>query len=394
MGGLTTLTGPLVALLSLFVYYRSNVFTTFYTNAPARLANIRAYDTFEVKFAEDVRNCEDVLLNEEAGWALFSCDPSRDGWNTVMANFVDSNASPKTGLYIYNYAEHPDTPPRQLKLSGSPDDAATLHPLGIEYHGESQTIFVANPSTLTSRIDVYHLELTDGVPPTEATFVRSIHDPVNIAAPNSIHALSATELLVTNNHFFQARQNPILAKIETYAAIPGGSVVHVQLHQNGSHSATPLVNMAFPNGIAQLNDSVIAVASSTLSAVRLYQLIRGSEGSATELTYLSQILVPFLPDNLSVTSNGKLLIAGHPHAPSLEILARKNGVCVGSAEVEEEVCKDARLSWIAEWSEKDGLRDLYVGKGYGTTTTAVRDERRGVGIAGGLYQEGILVWKE
>jgi hypothetical protein len=74
----------LTALLSLFIYYRSNVLTTFWTNAPARIGNIRGFDTFEEKFSNDLRNCEDVFLNEDAEWALLSCDPSRDGWNTVM----------------------------------------------------------------------------------------------------------------------------------------------------------------------------------------------------------------------------------------------------------------------------------------------------------------------
>jgi hypothetical protein len=171
----------------------------------------------------------------------------------------------------------------------------------------------------------------------------------------------------------------------------------VQLFPDGSQKVTLLARIPFANGIAQLNDSVLAVSSSSTGAVRLYSIIQSEAGRAPELAYLSQILVPFLPDNLSLTSSGKLLIAGHPHAPSLEILAKNNGQCVGGSGKDgalAELCQKSRLSWVMEWSAEDGVKDLYAGRGFGSSTTAVRDEKRGVGIATGLYQKGLLVWRE
>lgn len=43
----------------------------------------------QVNFKDDVRNCEDILLDEEEAFMLLSCDPGRDEWNTVMVS-VDS----------------------------------------------------------------------------------------------------------------------------------------------------------------------------------------------------------------------------------------------------------------------------------------------------------------
>lgn len=38
----------------------------------------------QIKFRDQIRNCEDVVLDEGAGVAILSCDPGRDRWNTVM----------------------------------------------------------------------------------------------------------------------------------------------------------------------------------------------------------------------------------------------------------------------------------------------------------------------
>lgn len=39
---------------------------------------------YQVSFSDDIRNCEDVFLNDAEAWMLLSCDPGRDQWNTVM----------------------------------------------------------------------------------------------------------------------------------------------------------------------------------------------------------------------------------------------------------------------------------------------------------------------
>jgi hypothetical protein len=54
-------------------------------NAPGKLQTRSVFKDYEIKFAEQLRNCEDVILLEDVeGVALLSCDESRDQWNTVM----------------------------------------------------------------------------------------------------------------------------------------------------------------------------------------------------------------------------------------------------------------------------------------------------------------------
>lgn len=81
---LTLVLQQLAVLLSAFVYYRSNLLLTLYHNAPGRLESINRIGSFDIHFQDIIRNCEDIDLDETDGFALISCDPGRDEWNTVM----------------------------------------------------------------------------------------------------------------------------------------------------------------------------------------------------------------------------------------------------------------------------------------------------------------------
>lgn len=60
-----------------------------------------------------------------------------------------------------------------------------------------------------------------------------------------------------------------------------------------------------------------------------------------------------------------------------------------------EACKCTAPSWVAEWSEQEGLKGLYKNDGeeFCSSSTAVRDNSRGVGIVSGLYESGILIFE-
>jgi arylesterase/paraoxonase len=49
---------------------------------------------------------------------------------------------------------------------------------------------------------------------------------------------------------------------------------------------------------------------------------------------------------------------------------------------------------VAEWTESEGLKVLLMSEKFATGCTAVRDVEKGVGIISGLYDNGLLVWKE
>jgi arylesterase / paraoxonase len=56
----------------------------FYANAPNRLQQINTLPGYEIRWTDTVRNCEDAYMSTDPGFALLSCDPGRDKWNTVM----------------------------------------------------------------------------------------------------------------------------------------------------------------------------------------------------------------------------------------------------------------------------------------------------------------------
>jgi arylesterase / paraoxonase len=57
---------------------------TLWTNRPSAIPEFSAFSSFDVKFENVARNCEDGVLDDELGIAYISCDPGRDRWNTVI----------------------------------------------------------------------------------------------------------------------------------------------------------------------------------------------------------------------------------------------------------------------------------------------------------------------
>ena len=242
-----------------------------------------------------------------------------------------------------------------------------------------------------SQIESYKLSIEN----VSATFQLVFQHPL-LPNPNSIAALSTTEYLITNDHYFRRRDGSLLPLLETYLGIPGGSIVYFaydpDLPDGEKVTVKTLARLPFANGIAMLNASTVAVASSSDASVTLYTIKRLEGEKTPKLSVYRTINVSFHPDNLSVDGDGKLLITGHPHAPSLEKLAKNNGRCHSVQNKTKANCDIRAPSWIVEWSEGDGLQTLYTGIKYGSSTTAMRDVQRRLGLAVGLYAKGVLTW--
>ena len=79
---LALVTGP-------YLYQRVSLIQSVQNNAPGKLQSRSAFSSYEVKFADRIRNCEDVILLDGLdGVALLSCDEARDRWNTVMVSEI------------------------------------------------------------------------------------------------------------------------------------------------------------------------------------------------------------------------------------------------------------------------------------------------------------------
>jgi arylesterase/paraoxonase len=297
-------------------------------------------------------------------------------------------------IYYYDYGKSSfkdEGSVHELPVSGlysSKTQPNTLHPLGMGLHRESRTLFVINLGKGGPAIEVVKLDAKG----TSGVHKETLKHPL-IATPNSVWPLSEDEILFTNDHRWTGRTNPVLSKLENLALIPGGSVVHYNLK---TKEAKKLWNIPFANGVAALNKTHIAVASTTMPAVLIFELDR----AATALTLKLTLRPTFWADNLSVDAAGKLLLAGHPHPFLLQRAAEGSQFYdvdeTGEAGLRPGGERPRSPSWVVEWdgNPEGKLTNLFVGHEFGSSTSAVRDLKRGVGFVSGLYEKGIMMWKE
>lgn len=291
-------------------------------------------------------------------------------------------------IWIYDYST-PDIPDSEaikpLKLEDYPN-ADDFQPLGIEFDAGTSTLYVINHSRNTGNIiEVFHVSVQDAV----AKHMVTLKHPL-LETPNSIHSLGGGKMLITNDHYIGSLKSRILSKIETFSGIPGGSVVYTDIH-NPSHTKK-LTHVPFANGIAMTNSTTVAVASSSKSGVYFYAF----SPDTTTLEFIKSIRVPFAVDNLSVDGAGKLLMAGHPFAPGLMAVSKGRSRCdVQGSEEERKACECTAPSWVAEWTEQEGLKTVYKnsGKEFCSSSTFARDVAKNIGIVTGLYEKGLLVVK-
>lgn len=306
-------------------------------------------------------------------------------------NVLGPVESAKLYLYDYKDASLPDADALSaielVGFAGSDD----FHTLGIAYDQDASTLYASNHAKAGGpRIEAFALDV-DG---RKAVHKGTIQHPL-INGPNAMVPLGPGEFYVTNDHRFPSTTSRVLSKLETYLGAPLGTVVHVKLSPDGRVQARVVARVPMANGIEVLNSTMVAVSATNRASVYLFDA-----ASDRSLTFRSRIHVPFLPDNLSL-SRGKLLIAGHPHSPSLVRFTETRHVCNDAAELARATAEmkaycetGSAPSWVAEWSEEGGLKSLYVDTEYPSSATAVKDAKRGVGIVAGLYAKGLLVWRE
>ncbi|RYC57982.1 hypothetical protein CHU98_g8218 [Xylaria longipes] len=407
MGFKLTLSIVALALLLPFTYERGQVLSTlFWKNAPHRLVKVNTFASHEVKFSDHIRSCEDALIVESEGLAILGCDPGRERWNTVMGIFLPEPVE-SGGLYIFDYKDasaSEDEALKQLKFVGFKFQS-DFHTLGMAYDESTSTLFVASHRHDYPAVEMFKLDLKAYT----ATHLRSIQHPL-IHGPNSIVLINDHEFYVTNNNHFLIRDHSILNKVETNLGLPGGTIVHVDISPvlkdpEASVQANVVTRVAFANGIELLNDTTAVVASSGKAKVYFFSISRPGNGASSpsvpKFTPASELRLPFGPDNLSVSKDGALMIAGHPHIPSLGKFAKTRHICNSPAELAkadaamQETCRTfSAPSWAARWTEDGGLETLYADVEYPSSATAARDSDRKIGIISGLYAKGILVWRE
>ncbi|KAJ6619709.1 hypothetical protein B0H10DRAFT_2163794 [Mycena sp. CBHHK59/15] len=252
----------------------------------------------------DVRDTQDQLIQRRV---LVSCDPNRKEcgpWGCTAA-------------------------PGVAKLPPNHD----FHPLGMEASpsvgGNNSNLFVVNHARSKAFIEQFTISPSS---PSVATHVRTLSSPYFIS-PNSIALTSPNSFYVTNDHFMTRRLPSYLGKIlpvvETIFGLPLGWVSHVSVDADPA-SSTPILEhkfsalyLPFANGVSiSPSGSEVAVASTSLSQVHIYS----RDAVSNALKHIHTIPVPFSPDNLMFDETSAVIVAGHPHFPSLLQVPQTRGV--------------------------------------------------------------------
>ena len=84
-----------VALLAPWLYDRYHAFSPMLANRPSLFQKLNTFKSHEIKYRDQLRNCEDVIIEKSLGIAFLSCDPGRDRWNTVMVRPKTPRKQPK-----------------------------------------------------------------------------------------------------------------------------------------------------------------------------------------------------------------------------------------------------------------------------------------------------------
>ncbi|KAG9314837.1 hypothetical protein JVU11DRAFT_3933 [Chiua virens] len=210
-----------------------------------------------------------------------------------------------------------------------------FHPLGMDVYpstnGSSSTLFIVNHAREETTIEQFVL---DPGHPTEAQYIRTLRAP-QFVSPNALAMTSPTSFYVSNDHAVTRRVpgvGHVLPVVESIGGFPLSWVAHVSLDDGDAGTLTHTVvarGIAFANGVARSPDHTqLAVVSTSLGLVHLYTIDDSVTGA---LTFSHSVPVPFFPDNIMYDDTGALVVAGHPHFPSLvAVAANKSGAMAGS----------------------------------------------------------------
>lgn len=425
----------------------------------------------------EVASCEDAAfwdLHDASGKLterrlVLGCDPNRHNWNTVMGPL--RNPDPRGTLWLYS--EHITTPSNTgSHPTGAKEKAASLldkirgtankktpqqtsqpstetaghrlqklelknypeghdfHPLGLEiwpsYGGNGSYLYTVNHARARTVIEQFLLDPAD---PTTATHIRTITHPWFIS-PNALALTSPDSFYVSNDHLF-TRRLPILGHFvpitETLLGLPFSFVAHVTLNPPSSPPSTPTIAehtieapfIPFSNGVSlSPGGSEVAIASTTLNKVLFYT----RDKTTNRLTYKTAVPVPFCPDNIRYYApeshndeTASLIVAGHPHFPSVaQVAANKTGAVgqswVVSITKQPGVDKDSKAKTYdvqAPFSANEKVPFTALPKGYAVETifqsngtgfstgaTGLKDSLTGNFYITGLYApQGAMVCK-
>jgi hypothetical protein len=344
--------------------------------------------------------CEDVVIwgDGDDRIAIFSCDPTRDVYNPFAAEGDPSKAQP--GRLVALHLAEPRAEPYDIVH----DFAGELRPLGVGVHRSQPLLAVANLNSTRASVEMFRLTIVAGK--LRAQHLRSLAHP-SLSTPNAVVPLSEDSVLVTNSFCYSAHYSKLLNTLETFLAVPGGSVLCLTADADKDEAKCDVVarGIALANGLAISDDgSVLAVAGCLTSNIHIYNvyppLLPDSHDTWMEgrLTFRESIPAGFMVDNLRFvrTDTHHLFLAcGHPSGLDFTKCAKTHGAQLsGTRAASVRVPKVVKGSWWNTMFTRVDERVTTVfednGRVLGSGATACSDGSGGIIVTGLFDKRGPL----
>ena len=241
------------------------------------------------KTLTDVTGVEDIAIDAKDGLVFLSATDRR-----AIAQGRPSKAD---GIYTAALA-HPEA--GFARLAGAPE---IFHPHGISLFRASDgslTLMAVNHLTdERSAVDIFEVaKSAGGVKLNETGDIQGD----KLIHPNDVAAVGKAQFYVTNDH---GSRTSIGMTLEDYLTLPRANV----LYFDGTMFREAASGLVFANGINVSPDgNHLYVAESTARRVQTFK----RDPFSGKLTPENAFAFPSGPDNIDVSGEGDLWIAGHP----------------------------------------------------------------------------------
>ncbi|WDI31155.1 SMP-30/gluconolactonase/LRE family protein [Hyphococcus flavus] len=229
---------------------------------------------------------EDVTIDAELGLAFISA-ADRRAWFQGGEGAIN----PQNGIYAMTLDG------ASVRRVSPPMDNFLPHGISL-WRGDdgSKRLFVVNhPPSGEETVEIFDIGANG-----DLTHVETISFPA-MKSPNDLVAVGPRQFYVTNDKGFK---NRILGTIEGYLALPLASVAYF----DGENGRIVKGGIAYANGINKSADGA-AIYVAELLKRRVLVFERNPETNA--LKRIKTLKVDTAPDNIEVSQDGALWVAGH-----------------------------------------------------------------------------------
>ncbi|WP_425408700.1 strictosidine synthase family protein [Hyphococcus sp.] len=230
---------------------------------------------------------EDVTIDPDLGLAFISA-ADRRGW---YAKDAEQSVNPRNGIYAMSMDGS------DVRKVSPPMENFLPHGVSLWRgpNGEKRLFVISHPPTGEELVELFDIA-ADGA----LTHLETISFP-QMKSPNDLVAVGPRQFYVTNDQKFD---RGFLAAMEAYLALPLSNVAYY----DGENGRIAKGGIAYANGINQSADGKTIYVAELLKR-RILVFDRDIETG--ELSRVKALKINTAPDNIEVSRDGALWVAGH-----------------------------------------------------------------------------------